>query len=468
MKANEKRALLPGTVLKERYVLEKVSGEGSFGITYIGWDLLLEGRVAVKEFFPISRVNRNAEKGELDVYVFQEEDYEQSLHRYLEEGKRLSKLNQIESIVSIRDFFYANHTAYIIMEYIEGVSLKTYIEKNGPMTGSVVMDMMSPVLDALEKVHENGIIHRDISPDNIMVTKENKLVLVDFGSARQVDVMSDRSLTVMVKRGFSSPEQYRSRGEQGAWSDVYAICATMYFMLAGKAPDEAIDRILDDETMSLLDMKEVQLPRKIKQAIMKGISLRYHERYQTVSELKEALRAADETGKKTVRWWRVAVVGILVVAVAAFVFWQFFQGIRKNDVPKFGMGIAGELSGQEMSKLAAFGVDKSDELAARNAVKTVRVPDVQGKKLARAKKILAQNELTYKVIRVESRKTKNTVVSQDVEPGKECETGSRLVLRVSRGMAVSPTPSPRPSSATKAPAARSGKGSGRKYDGVIE
>lgn len=465
MKANEKCALLPGTVLKERYILEKVSGEGSFGITYTGWDLLLESRVAVKEFFPINRVNRNAEKGEQDVYVFEEEDYEQSLHRYLEEGKRLSKLNQIESIVSIRDFFYANHTAYIIMEYIEGVSLKTHIEKNGPMAGSVVMEMMSPVLDALERVHENGIIHRDISPDNIIVTKDNKLVLVDFGSARQVDG-TDRSLTVMIKRGYSSPEQYRSRGEQGAWSDVYAICATMYFMLAGKAPDEAIDRILDDETTSLLDMKEVQLPKKMKQAVMKGISLRYNERYQTVSELKAALRAAGGAGKNPARWWKASAISIFGIAVAVLLFWQFLSGVGEKDIPESGAGGIVELAAPMMPEWMEFCEEQARELAVRNRAKTVHVPDVQGKTIAKAKKILTQSGLDYKVIRVESRKIKNTVVSQDVKPGRECKQGSRIVLRVSKGMPPTPAPSVRPS-ATRAPTSE-GNGSTKQYDGVIE
>lgn len=467
MKANEKHALLPGTILKERYVLEKVSGEGSFGITYIGWDLLLESRVAVKEFFPINRVNRNVEKGEQEVYVFEEEDYEQSLHRYLEEGKRLSKLNQIESIVSIRDFFYANHTAYIIMEYIEGISLKTYIEENGPMTGSVMMEMMSPVLDALERVHENGIIHRDISPDNIIVTKDNKLVLVDFGSARQVDVANDRSLTVMIKRGFSSPEQYRSRGEQGAWSDVYAICATMYFMLAGKAPDEAIDRILDDETRSLLDMKDVSLPRKMKQAVMKGISLRYNDRYQTVSELKAALRTADGLEKGPANWRRVSAIGVLSLGVVFLIFWQFFRGMGVNDVPKAGAGIYRNSSIRSVLDLAVLWEEKISELAASHTVRTVRVPDVQGKTIIQAKKILTKNGLTCKVVRVESRKEKNTVVSQDAEPGEEREAGSRLVLRVSKGMLPSPAPSVRPSPA-KTPAVKPNKRDGEKYDGVIE
>lgn len=527
MKTSEKRALLPGTVLNERYVLESVSGEGNFGITYIGWDLLLESRVAVKEFFPVNRVNRNTEKGEVDVYVFEEEDYEQSLHRYLDEGKRLSRLNQIESIVSIRDFFYANHTAYIIMEYIEGVSLKEYIEANGPMPGNAVMDMMWPVLDALEKVHENGIIHRDISPDNIIVTEDDKLVLVDFGSARQVDVMNDRSLTVMIKRGYSSPEQYRSRGEQGAWSDVYAICATIYFMLAGKAPDEAIDRILDDETKSLMDMKEVRLPKKMKQAVMKGISLRYNERYQTVSELKEALRAAEKQEKPAV-WRKVAVAGSLVLVFVVCLAWYMMPSVRKaesvGEIPVSATKSPEPLSAQPtmyrmmtcegktkeqvlqqlqgMAEGAVEVVWKSEystdvkkecvirqsvepetaysaeapvilELVVSKGVKTVRVPNVQGKTAAQAKKILTGKELKCKVIYVESREQKGNVVSQDKAEGEKCEAGSRIVLKVSRGGEVSTSPPPRPSVTTKPsrPATEkpgTGKSGSTRYDGVIE
>lgn len=528
MKTNEKRALLPGTVLNERYVLERVSGEGNFGITYIGWDLLLESRVAVKEFFPVNRVNRNTEKGEVDVYVFQEEDYEQSLHRYLDEGKRLSRLNQIESIVSIRDFFYANHTAYIIMEYIGGVSLKEYIEANGPMPGDVVMGMMSPVLDALEKVHENGIIHRDISPDNIIVTEDGKLVLVDFGSARQVNVVNDRSLTVMIKRGYSSPEQYRSRGEQGAWSDVYAICATIYFMLAGKAPDEAIDRILDDETMSLVDMKEILLPKKMKQAVMKGISLRYHERYQTVSELKAALREAEGTGRKMAVWWKVPVAGVLLIVLSFCLARYVIPSVRETgkteEVQVSGtespepssaqpalyrmIACEGKTKEQVLQKLQGMAegavevVWKSEysgtvkkervirqsvepetvysadapiilELVVSKGVKTVRVPNVQGKTLAKAKKILTQKELKCKVVRVESREQKGTVISQDKAAGEKCEAGSKIVLKVSRGAEVSTSPPSRPAataipSRSAAEKPTSGKSGSTKYDGVIE
>lgn len=311
----ESRFLPAGTVLKDRYVLGKVSGEGNFGITYTGWDTLLESRVAVKEFFPLSRVSRKVESGSADVFVLQEKNYEEILHKYLEEAKRLSKLNQVPGIVSIRDFFYANHTAYIIMEYIEGISIKEFVEKNGPMSEKEILDMILPVLEALEQVHNIGLIHRDISPDNIMITKNNQIVLVDFGSARQVNLPEDKSMTVIIKRGYSSPELYRSRGEQGPWSDVYAICATIYYMLTGNVLDEAIDRILEDETPSLLQMPKVKASNQFAKAVMKGISLRQQERYANIYELRKDLCS----GKRKKGKPRYAPVWIAIAAGLIFV-----------------------------------------------------------------------------------------------------------------------------------------------------
>lgn len=429
------RFLPPGTVLKERYVLGRVSGEGNFGITYTGWDLLLESRVAVKEFFPISRVSRNVESGDTDVYVFQEEDYEESLHKYLDEGKRLSRLNQVEGIVSIRDFFYANQTAYIIMEYIEGISIKAYVEKHGVMTSEEALKLMRPVMDALEKVHENGIIHRDISPDNIMMTKENKLVLVDFGSARQVNTMDEQSMTVMIKRGYSSPELYRSHGEQGAWSDVYAICATMYFMFVGNAPDEAIDRILDDETPSLLDMPEVRVPNKIKKVIMKGISVRQKERYQSMKALKEALRSASEMKREIVLWQKIMIgFSVLIFCIAAIALCVSLRhrmsasdSVVKSDVPQVesvGVTEGGAETKEEVQKKT---VEAQEEVM-------TEVPEVVGEKYKKAKKMLQAKELKCKVVWVDSSKEKGTVISQSIAAGKECPKQKRVSIRVSRGV----------------------------------
>jgi len=321
---NENSRFLPdGTVLNDRYRIDSVSSYGNFGITYVGWDLLLDSRVAVKEFFPLNRVGRNVACGSLDVNILHRENYKEALHNYLDEAKRLSKMNQIEAIVSIRDFFYGNKTAYIIMDFIEGVSVKNFIQENGPVSTEKMLEMLLPVMDALQEVHDRGIIHRDISPDNIMITKEGKVILVDFGSAKRFDTQDKQTFTVSIKRGYSSPELYRSAGEQGPWSDVYALAATMYFMLSGRVPDESIDRILDDEMPRLCELRKKAIPKGFCKTVMKGMALHQEERFESVKEFRQALQAVCRQKKPEEKWKtsiNVALLSCLVVAVGAFFF----------------------------------------------------------------------------------------------------------------------------------------------------
>lgn len=315
---NKQLKCLPkGTVLKDRYELEEVKGEGYFGITYIGWDKLLESRVAIKEYFPVGKVGRDVSKDGNSVRVFHEE-YEKSLHSYLDEAKRLSKLNQISGIVSIRDFFYDNNTAYIIMEYIEGISVKEYIEKNGVMDENKIWELMQPVLHSLAIVHENGIIHRDISADNIMITKHNQLVLVDFGSARTFNDDAG-TMTVMIKKGYSSPEMY-SQGEQGPWSDVYAICATMFYMHTGKLIENALKRILDDETPQMFDEAETKSNKTFLKVLLAGINVKKEDRIQNMEKLSSRLEeslADKNTGSFAKSTMGKAVLMVSIVGIIA-------------------------------------------------------------------------------------------------------------------------------------------------------
>lgn len=298
------------TLLQERYEILEVSGEGNFGITYIGWDRLLESKVAIKEFFPISRVRRDVSHGGTDVCVFGEREYDEILEKYLEEARQLSRLNRIDGIVSIRDFFYANRTAYIVMDFIVGISVRDYVKANGGVSENEIKTMLKPIFYALSQIHEQGIIHRDISADNIMVTEDKKVILVDFGSARQVNPDGDKSMTVMIKRGYSAPELYQRHGEQGSFTDVYAICATIYYMLTGKAPDEAIDRILEDETESLVGMQGIRASKNFCKNIMKGISLKSNERFATMKELESALYVEKKRKGK----------GVFALAATLFLF----------------------------------------------------------------------------------------------------------------------------------------------------
>lgn len=328
------RYLLVGTILADRYVLGRVLGAGSFGITYLAWDKILEVPVAVKEYYPSDIVNRDVIRGtDLNVYADENKaEYDKKLKKFIEEARCLARFSSLDGIVSVQDFFYANNTAYIIMKYVEGASIKNYVKTKGKMEGQEVLNLMKPILMSLYKIHGTGLMHRDISPDNILFCEEEKLVLIDFGSARVQDAIEQRSMTVLFKRGFSPEEQYRPRGKQGAWSDIYAICATMYFMLTGKVPLDAIERMAGEVIKPLTDMPEVNIPIKAKEAIMKGMSVRAEDRYQDVSELMADIYEEGKipvkphnTGKrKTIS---AIVCAVCVIAIAAIV----YVALKKGD-----------------------------------------------------------------------------------------------------------------------------------------
>lgn len=171
------------------------------------------------------------------------------------------------------------------MRYVDGDTLKKYLEQNGKMSPEDVLKVMKPIMKALEQMHRTGLIHRDVSPDNIMIRRDGQVKLIDFGSARVAQEDDEKSLTIMLKRGFSPEEQYRSKGHQGAWTDIYALCATMYYMLTGKIPPEAMERLANDEYKSLKTYDDVKIDKKIASAIDKGLCVFAKDRYQSMSDL---------------------------------------------------------------------------------------------------------------------------------------------------------------------------------------
>ena len=228
--------LKPKTILNGKYVIGAAMGEGGFGITYVGYDLNLDIRVAIKEYFPSGMVTRGT-VGEGSVTLYTSGDpheYENEKNKFLFEAKTLAKFDDLPGIVSVRDFFNENGTAYIVMEFIDGVSLKDYLKrKGGKISVDQALRMTEPLLKSLSLIHKSGIIHRDISPDNIMITKKGEIKLLDFGAARGVSPDGTKSMSVQLKHGYAPEEQYRSHGKQGPWTDVYAICATIYRAITG-------------------------------------------------------------------------------------------------------------------------------------------------------------------------------------------------------------------------------------------
>lgn len=286
--------LLPGTILNGKFYVGEALGEGGFGITYIGRDIKLDMKVAIKEFYPNGYVNRsNTISPQVNDSVTEgrRDFFEKGRERFLKEAQILAKFSGEPGVVDVRDFFEENNTAYIIMEFLDGVDLKTYLKEKGTLTPAHTIQLLMPVMNSLKKVHAQGLIHRDISPDNIMVIGD-KVKLLDFGAARTVSAEANKSLSVMLKPGYAPEEQYRSKGNQGPWTDIYALCATMYKCITGITPDDATQRVFSDEvkTPSALN---VTIKPEIEKAIMRGMSVHQTDRYQCVEDLIRGLQGIE-------------------------------------------------------------------------------------------------------------------------------------------------------------------------------
>ena len=278
--------LLPGYVLRDRYVVGSVLGEGGFGITYVGFDDVLEVKVAVKEFYMTGVVNRNNTVSAKISYEMsnQKDLFERNKEKFYKEAKVLAKFSKTGGIVDVRDFFYENDTAYIIMEFLEGETLKDRLKREKKLSVDETLQIVAPLLDSLKAIHAQNIIHRDISPDNIMFTEDNKVKLIDFGAAREYAKDDLKSLSVILKPGYAPMEQYRSKGVQGPWTDIYALCATMYRCIAGKRPDDALERMCNDTLKPLME-EEPGCPRRLSEIIMKGLEIKQENRYQNAEEM---------------------------------------------------------------------------------------------------------------------------------------------------------------------------------------
>ena len=268
--------LPPGTILYGKYLVGRVLGEGGFGITYVGWDLNLEMKLAIKEYYPNGFVTRNCGFDKtVTVLTGQNETFfQKGLDRFVDEARRLGKFWRLPGIVSVKDYFQENKTAYIVMEFAEGETLKSLLKRQPGQRLPVdeVFRMMRPVMKSLEKVHQSGLIHRDISPDNLMVGPDGQIRLIDFGAARDYMADGERSLSVMLKPGYAPEEQYRSRGKQGPWTDVYGLCATIYRAITGEVPLESLDR-MEEDTLKPPSTLGVTIDDAKEAALMKGLAI---------------------------------------------------------------------------------------------------------------------------------------------------------------------------------------------------
>lgn len=281
--------LKPGTILQGRYLIGNMIGQGGFGITYMGRDLKLDMRVAVKEYYPNGYTNRNAEvSSELTISDKEQADFiENGKKKFLSEARALAQFHGDAGVVDVRDFFEANKTAYIVMEYLDGKDLRMVL-KERTFSANEIFRLMRPVMDALEKIHAVGIIHRDISPDNIMLLKSGAVKLMDFGAARLLNYSDQKSVSVVLKSGYAPEEQYRPKGKLGPWTDIYALCATMYKCITGITPEDALERSHEDsmEWPSGMGLEITEIQEAV---LKKGMTVEAEDRFRNIGEMKEML-----------------------------------------------------------------------------------------------------------------------------------------------------------------------------------
>ena len=290
-------ALPPGTMLQSKYLIGNVLGKGGFGITYVGFDIFLEVKVAIKEYYVSDCASRMGSQSQQIYWNANPGD----INHFITEARRMAKLGEMPEIAHVRDIFYANNTAYIIMEYVEGVNLHTYLNNTKLMSYEQAVRLMLPVIEALGRVHKKGIVHRDISPDNLMVEREGTLRVLDLGAAGDLNRNNSQATQMVVRHGFSPYEQHIPTGVIGPYTDVYAVCATIYYCCTGKVIPGAIERMgrFMQTRKSELDM-DPRIPPAGAKVLQKGLALEIKDRIPNMEELAEQLKKTLEQPKPVI------------------------------------------------------------------------------------------------------------------------------------------------------------------------
>ena len=337
-------ALRAGTVLNNRYVVGRVLGQGGFGITYLAFDTQLQTKVAVKEYMPNDIATR-IEGATVSVAMdTKKDDFTYGAERFQEEARTLAKFIGHPNIAGVSSYFDANDTSYFVMDYIEGISFKSYIgNAGGRVSVDEALNIMIPVLRALTAVHQEGFIHRDVTPDNIYISKDGNVKLLDFGSARYSIGDKSKSLDVILKVGYAPKEQYIRRGRQGPYTDVYSCAACLYAALTGVLPPESLERLDQDELVPV-SQAGIEIPEWLDRAILKGLAVQPEDRFQSAAEFLDAIEnqiavevpgaapvQAPQAAKKSRTPVIAAVAALLAVAVGLGAFFGLRDGGGRVD-----------------------------------------------------------------------------------------------------------------------------------------
>ena len=422
--AKEAVDMNPGTILAARYIIGMELGSGGFGVTYLGWDSTLEIKVAIKEYMPSEFSTRVPGQTAISVMSgSKSEQFTAGMDKFVDEAKRLSKFQKEDGIVKVFDCITENGTAYIIMEYLEGETLRERLKREKRIDEEESLKLMMPVLKSLVVVHEAGIIHRDISPDNIYITKDGRVKLIDFGAARYNIAARSKSLTVIIKPGYSPEEQYREDSEMGPHNDVYSAAATLYKMITGETPPDALERQVKLENTK----KEILVePHKIvknislvtENAMLNALNIHAEDRTPTIKQFIDDLTAEEPVkrvyGKVKVIdfyrmpfWLKTTLTSLLIVIIGLGILLAMgvidYKSLFKTEVevPE-GYTIVPNIEGMDIdSAIAALQAGNLDYITGGNVVSDYL--------------------------------DANLIVYQTPEAGKIVSLGSVVVITISRG-----------------------------------
>ena len=284
--------ITPGTVVAGHYLIGRQIGRGAFGITYIGYDLSRGLRLAIKEYMPKDIAERDENTTVVNTKHLDDprelHEFDYGRQQVLKEAQLLQKFANVPEVVQVFDCLRANNTVYIAMEYLEGETLKARLDRVRTLTIEEAFPIIRMVLQGLKAVHVHNLIHRDVAPDNIFLTEDGQVKLLDFGAARYATLTAEQSDRVILKRGYAPPEQYSHTGPLGPWTDVYAAAATFYQMVSGILLPESTARAIND-TLPSLSSLGVSIAPKLEQAVTKALRLHYQERTRSVENFIQEL-----------------------------------------------------------------------------------------------------------------------------------------------------------------------------------
>ena len=475
--------LVPGTIIGKRYMVGKVLGFGGFGVTYIGYDELTDKKVAIKEYLPSEFATRMPSQTKVTIYSGEKtEQFGLGMSKFVEEAKKLAKFSETSEIVNVYDCISENDTAYIIMELLEGESLKQYLERKKKLSVEEAEQIILPIFRSLHSVHEIGLIHRDIAPDNIFMTKDGRVKLLDFGAARYASATHSRSLSVIYKPGYAPEEQYQSRGEQGPWTDVYALAATMYKMITGVTPATSLERRAKD-TLKPPSKLGVSISKNKETALMNALNVQVKNRTKSAEAFLKEWESQGEVARiidtvkqmdvgKLSKKAKIAILSCVAVVGAAVVIAFAAGGLEKitdtisiqdgkTRVPsvvntsiedaqtrlseaELQMEITGREYSAEIKKdLILTQAYKSGTLVASNqkmgvvvsgGIRQIYMPEVSGKIQTEAIQTLEDTGFQVLVEEIYSAVVIGNVVRTSCEVGSVCDEGTTVTIYVSKGI----------------------------------